>query len=76
MKGFLLVLLLIIIYRFVVRFVLPIVMVTRNANRAFRNMQDQMQQQQTTTNNTNHNKQTESHRKPQSGEYIEFEEVR
>lgn len=60
------------LFRFIVRFVIPVARVTRMASSRMREMQDQMNQMQQQANNPN----PAPKPKPVDGEYIDYEEVK
>lgn len=62
-----------IMFRFVTRFLLPVIQVTRKAKAHMRDMQQQMDQMQQQANNPN-----TSYKRPkvQEGDYIEYEEIK
>lgn len=63
-----------VMFRFVTRFLLPVIQVTRQAKNHMRSMQEQMEQmQQQANNNANP---TAKRPKVQEGDYIEYEEIK
>ncbi len=60
-------------FRFVTRFLLPVIQVTRKAKAHMRDMQEQMDQMQQQANNPTP---TPKPPKVQKGDYIDYEEVK
>jgi len=61
---------LVMVFRFIVKFVFPILQITRSAQKRMRQMQQQMEDMQQQSN------QTASQTKVKEGDYIEYEEVK
>jgi uncharacterized protein YoxC len=62
-----------ILFRFVTRFLLPVIQVTKQAKNHMRSMQEQMEQMQQQANSPNP---TPKRPKVQEGDYIEYEEIK
>lgn len=70
LRVIVLVIAIVMLYRFLARFILPVFQITKLTSQRLRDMQQQMEDMQQKVNTGNHNA------KPKNGDYIDYEEVK